>query len=377
MLNDATKPANQRIAGMLVLGKYKDVKQKADRKLIVDTLVAQLAKPAERIAEFAAFALGLLAHKDVDAAVTAVAANAPDESKYYCLAALRDNREEMDKNSPFQPGPGAVVLTALSSSHAPTRLMAATHANWVKGDDKATLELVTKLLELLKDADAAIADAARNSIRQKVTEFLAGGAEFTTTRNGLPAVYESAQAHTRAAAVWVGHYLNNSAAEAGKIGTRVEPDLSLTLAAWEKDVNEPLVLAAVGADLGRHGDLGQKIKMVKLLSADGCHEAVAAGVREGLGAAEKDKGDPLLADAIVEALPKGSHAGAAAGRLIGVHGTKKAHVAAAIQALKAAEAANDGVAKAGLVDGLRILLNDSKASTSAEFEMLLSKSAFK
>lgn len=375
LVKDTTKPANQRIAGMLVLGKSKDVK-KEPRGQIVATLVAQLANTSDRVAEFAAFALGLLGHKDVDAAVNAAAGSGSDEAKYFCVVALRDNRENMDKNKPFEAAAGVVVRTALASGHAPTRKLAATHAHWVKGDSKDTLDLITKLLELLKDADQGIADAARDSIRQKVTELDPNGDEFRTLRAGLPAAAESPQAYTRANAVWVGHYLNNNAAGGAGMGLAAQVDVSLASAAWERDQGEPLVMAAASADLGRHGDLGQKIKVAKLLQQADCPAPVAEGAREGLAAMTKDKADPTLVGTLIEALGKGGPGGAAAGRLMGVHGTKKDHAMAVIDALFATPPP-DEVAKAGLLEGGRALVKDSKADTRDKFIAALAASGLK
>ena len=308
--------------------------------------------------------------------MSAVAASGSDESKYFCLVALKDNREAMDKNKPFEKAAGIVVLAALASGHAATRKLAATHAHWVKGDSKETLELINRLLELLKDADATIADAARDSIRQKATELdPLVGEEFPAMRNGLPAVFESTQVHTRANAVWVGYYLNNSAASGADIGRGAPPDVSLSTTAWEKDQGEPLVLAAAAADLGRHGDLGQKIKVARLLQQDGLAAPVAEAARDGLAQMSKEhRQESTLVATLTEALGKGGPGAAAAGRLMAVHGSKREQALAVIEAFAAAP---DDVAKAGLLEGARALVKDSKAATKDELVKALEKSGLK
>ena len=356
---DPAKTPAARIGAALALGLCDENIKKNERMKIHQTLATMLPEDGNRIAEFAAFAFGLNRHKgayDVLAPLVTDAKQKPT-TRYYALVAIRDTRTNIGPSVILEDAPSKAVGVALADSDVKVRGLAALLARWIKGVEIGDKKLDDELFRLIGDADAAVSDAARDSLRFKVAEL-----DTPATKHAprCEAAYQSPHAHSRANAI---HILNALNADVTKerMGAAIPPKLELYRVAWEKDAGEPLVMAAVAEGLGRFGPAEDRVKVAALLNGDGVADLVIDGVVRGL----KEIGKvPALAGALTQAVGRGGKVGAAAAALLAVHGSKDSAPALVAQ-LKAAP--DDETKKPYLV-ALQTLANNPKWKTPEEFE---------
>jgi hypothetical protein len=366
LVKDATKPANQRIAGMLVLGFANDVK-KADRALIVPALAEQLSDSGkERIAEFAAFALGEFRKEAVDEAAADVYAKAKStDVKYYALVALRDARVMRNPNDRFDKVATAPLVDALKTGDKRLKVLIAKEARHLNGLDFDGYNLLDGLMGMICDPDGDIASAAVYSLRYKVSELDQTSPDLKARADGVVAKAKELYGkggpdHARANAVSAVTFVNDERANV-TMGLEIAVDIELYTLAREQDKDNALVMGAVAEGLGKHGSLEDRLQMVNLLLAD-CAPELAKGVGIGLSKCKEKWKDTKINDKAVEALKSAQpHCVQAAAAIVGHQGTEvaagKKGMIASLQALAAAlDASKDDATKDAILAAAKLII---------------------
>lgn len=360
---DAAKPPAARIGAAMALGLCDDVK-KADRQKIHVQLAAMLEEEGNRIAEFAAFAFGLNHNKNAFDVLAPLATDLKKKptARYYALVAIRDTRQAIGAAEILPETPSKAVVAALADPDGKVRALAAALARWVRGIEIGDKKLDDELFRLIGDADAAVSDAARDSLRYKVAEL-----DTPATKHAprCEAAYQSPHVHSRANAIHILSALNADVTKE-RMGAAIPPKLELYKVAWEKDAGEPLVMAAVAEGLGRFGANEDKVKVAALLQGDGVSDLVIDGVVRGLKEIPRLS---ALVGALTVALDKPGKVSHAAAALLAVHGGKDA-VALLVPKL---EAAADDEAKKPYLVALQTLANNPKLKTPDEFKQWAAK----
>lgn len=356
---DATKSPAARIGAALALGLSNENIKKSEREQIHQALASMLSEDGNRLAEFAAFAFGKNKHK---AAYDVLAPIATDQkqkptTRYYALVAIRDTRFNIGPNEILPDVPSKAIGVGLSDPDVKVRGLAADLARWVKGIEIGDKKLDDELFRLIGDADVAVSDAARDSLRFKVAEL-----DTPATKHAprCEAAYQSPHVHSRANALHILTALNADVTKE-RMGAAIPPKLELYRVAWEKDAGVPLVFGAAAEGLGRFGPAEDKVTVAALLNGDGVADLVIDGVVRGLKETAKL---PALVGALTQAVGKGGKVGAAAAGLLALHGGKDA-VPALVAQLRAA--ADDEAKKPYLV-ALQTLANNPKWKAPEEFE---------
>ncbi len=327
LVKDTSKPANQRIAGMLVLGFAGDAK-KVDRKTIVPALAEQLVNTKDRIAEFAAFALGEYNKKSVDGAAADVyGAAKSNDVKYYALVTLRDARTMRNSNDRFSKTATAPLVDALKTGDKQLKVLAATEARSLNGLDFEGFNLLDGLMGMIGDADREVADAGIFSLRYKVSELdqtdpgLKKRADEVVDR--AKALYaKGGPDHARANAVSAVTFVNDERANV-TMGMEIPVDTELYAIAREQDKDNALVMGAVAEGLGKHGTLEDRIQMVNMLLKP-CAPELAAGIGIGLSKLKTKFHHEMVLSKAVEAMKSTQeHVIQAAAAILGKQGTPK------------------------------------------------------
>lgn len=328
LIKDTTKPANQRIAAMLVIGFATDALT-ADRVTIVPALAEQLSNTGERIAEFAAFALGEFAKEEVDDAAAEVYSKATsNDVKYYALVALRDARVIRDTNARFSKVAEAPMIDAFKTGDKPLKLLVATEARHLHGLDFGGFNLIDGLMAMVGDADIESAKAGVYSLRYKVSELdqtdadLKGRADEVVVK--AKELYRAGGPdHARANAISAVTFVNDERANV-TMGMEIPVDTELYAEAREKDSSNPVVMGAVAEGLGKHGTLEERIQMVNLLLEADCAPALAAGIGVGLSKCKDKYKNDIVNTKALEALKSTvPHVVQAAAAIVGKHGAQK------------------------------------------------------
>ncbi len=352
VLANKSAPVKQRIGAALVLGHSRDITERRDEFL--NALVPLLSDEGERVAELTAFAIGKLVHpKAAYAKCGEVLASAPAETaRYYALIAIRDTRDATSRKVYDDLGTKA-VLAAFDDKSPRVRALAAVESQHIMAkDDTEKMTVVDKLFKLVADSDAAVSDAATDSLRRRVEDIpkdILGKETICLEILALP------QAHAKRNAIRCVTYLNDAATSS--LMNPVPPTLKLYEEALKSgDIPAP-ALAALAKGLGKYGSDAEARTVAEWLgkSAD---PDVADGVLEGLRARvpfHKNQRTPAVLGVLAEAAkqPEGP-AKLAALRALGAHGARD-EARMLLDLLKAG--ATDPV-KTALLDGLKGIAGD-------------------
>ncbi|MHC5019557.1 MAG: hypothetical protein ACYTGX_05495 [Planctomycetota bacterium] len=374
MVKDTAKPANQRIAGLLVLG-FSNTALKEDRAAIVPALAEQLSNTGDRIAEFAAFALGEFRKEAVDEAAADVYAKAKKtDVKYYALVALRDARVMRNPNDRFDKVATAPLVDALKTGDKQLRVLVAKEARHLNGLDFDGYNLLDGLMGMICDADADIAGAAVYSLRYKVSELDQTSPDLKARADGVVTKAKELYGkggpdHARANAVSAVTFVNDERANV-TMGLEIAVDTELYTLAREQDKDNALVMGAVAEGLGKHGSLEDRLQMVNLLLAD-CAPELAKGVGIGLSKCKEKWKDTKINDKAVEALKSAQpHCVQAAAAIVGHQGTElaagKKGMIASLEGLAAAlDAAKDDATKDAILAAAKLIIGKPVKSSKA------------
>ncbi|MCI0341456.1 MAG: hypothetical protein L0216_09980 [Planctomycetales bacterium] len=355
LAGDKSAPPKKRIAAAMTLGHSNDLKEQRDT--IVAALVSLLSEEGERVSEFGAFSLGKLVYpKGVyPKCGELLTGSSPEFVRYNALIAIRDTRENTTKRVYDETGTKD-ILTAFEDKSPKVRALAAAESQHITAkDDTEKVKIVDMLFKLVADADAAVSDAATDSLRRRVEDIPKAILEKEAD---CLAIYALPHAHAKTNALLCVTFLNDTATS-NPIGEKEKPTLKLYMEALHATDLPVLAVGALGRGLAKYGsDADARTVAEWLLKRD--EPEITEKVLEGLRArAVSNKGQRTVAvlGVLAEAAKKPEGPGKlAALKALGLHGAKDE----ARLLLDLWKAGVTDPVKAALIEGLRAIAGESE-----------------